>query len=362
MERHRTKTVMVGGFVLIGMIILGYLVFLFGDAPHVFTGGTYRVNIRFQEGIANTREGTEVMLWGKRIGQVESIAFVDAANLSQGVNVVAAIERKFQLPRAIKAIESVSSPVMGRAMILIEVSGRESGAPLATDGSAIISGRVLPLLDNILPPEMIPTLETSFRQIGELAAAMKPVADEVAKLVQQRAFEEVDRTDEKRAMANLSTVIQRLDLALKNVNALLGSPHNQENFEMTLANLRSASERLNTRLDDVGGVAEEFRNTATDARAAIAEIREFMARADEMAQGFSAEGTNTLETLNSLLLRMENIMARIDEGKGTAGMFVNDNRLYESMLLTLERMGDAITEFKDLLAKWKRGELKFNVF
>jgi hypothetical protein len=48
----------------------------------------------------------------------------------------------------------------------------------------------------------------------------------------------------------------------------------------------------------------------------------------------------------------------IQRGEGSLGKFVQDERLYESMVLTFERLTETIEEFKVLVKDWQKGKIR----
>lgn len=360
MQSQRTRTIAVGALVMGGLAITGYLIILFGEARDIFRGGAYPVTIFFPNGVANTREGTDVILGGKRIGGVRRIEFVNADNLAAGVEVLCDIEKRYIVPRSARAYEIMSSPVMGRAQLQILV--RSGGPPEEiVPPDAQIPGEVRGLVETFLPPTLAPTLETSVRQIGELAESLRPVARGMEQLLEKRPIDQVDTTETGVLIANLSTVLQRFDVVLKNLNTLVGDETNRKNLSETLANLRSASAAMKESLDEITLLANDVRGTSGEFRAAIVDIRGFMARMDELLQGLSGAGVETLQTFGSAAVAFEQVANRINEGKGTAGLLVNDNRLYEAMLEMMQRLDAAIGKFQETLEMWQRGELRFKV-
>src|SRR5262249_53082812 len=225
-------------------------------------------------------QGTDVVFAGKRIGEVREISFADSKNLAAGVIVKAEIDNNVRLPASITAAETSTSIVMGRAIVQLEpasVSPQQGFFP--TDGKVFVQGTVQNPLEGILPPSTVPTLQKTIEQIGELVAALTPVAKELEELIKARPIG--SGADENATMiGNLSTVTQRLDIALRHLNALLGDPGNQDNLKVTLANLRKGSEEVNKAIVEFRKVATNADGVVTEARSAVGEVRKGVANMD----------------------------------------------------------------------------------
>ena len=92
------RNVMVGLFVLIGIVALATLVVLFGRDPSGVLGprDAYFINIRFNN--ANgIRAGTIVTIGGIKVGTVDWVGFVDETRFDRGVGVVARFPKEFRL-------------------------------------------------------------------------------------------------------------------------------------------------------------------------------------------------------------------------------------------------------------------------
>ena len=56
--------------------------------------------------------------------------------------------------------------------------------------------------------------------------------------------------------------------------------------------------------------------------------------------------------VSKLLTQFQSIAGKIDEGKGTAGKLVNDEKLYENLVNTSRELNLTITDLKLLVKQW----------
>jgi phospholipid/cholesterol/gamma-HCH transport system substrate-binding protein len=336
----RQQNTIVGIFVLFGMVLAGALVIAFGGGRSLLAQ-TWDLQVHFPEGVEGVQAGQTVTLNGKRIGETSDVRFADDRHVDQGVVVIVGIEG-YALPAACEMV--VAAPLMGLGKPLIQIALRgaaEPGRTLPKDGTARISGRMLQKLDQLIPPRTQATLETATARIGELAAALKPVAEDFHHLLERRTTQDVDL---KGVTANLATVIQRFDGALRSFNQVFGDQANQKHLAEVLANARKMSES--------GAAAmKNFEELTGQGRQLVGDTGQLMRKLAATTDGLSA-----------LLTRMDQAVTSVNGGHGTVGMLMNDNRLYEELLLTARRMTKMLDEFREVLDIIKKGQLRLRAF
>ncbi len=347
---ERRQNVIVGLFALGGLGVLVILVLMFGDVLTFLSAKTYKVNVIFPEGATTAlREGTAVTLNGKRVGQTTSIDFRNPKRPADGLIVAVAIEGSYGLPHGTKAQVLTSLMGFGRpALQLIVTKDIANNPELPRNGSGEVLGDLVPMLDQLLPPQMQTTLTTATEQIGRLADALTPVAADMHRLLDVRSIDDVDRDKAQQLTANLYTAVQRLDTTLKGLNMIVSDPHNQENFAATMANVRRTS--------------DEFALLTRDFRGSLVKWDQTLDTVKTNVDTSSRKLADVADSADRLLTTAQKTFVLMNEGKGTAGLFLNDNRLYESMVLTTDRLSKAIDEIREILSLMKKGELKYRVF
>ena len=335
------KNIVVGVFALVGVLIVGVLVFVFGGGRSLFTKA-YNVTVVFPKGVVGIQSGQGVTLNGKRIGETAAVDFprdkaTGVMRTDQGINVVVSVDQRYDLPSATKVIVVSSVMGFGRPAIQFVVTEPGGKSLLPKDGSAQIQGEMMPVLDQLLPRPMQVTMEKTVRDIGELAAALKPAAENLGHILESRNIQQVDV---EKATANLTTVIERFDVTLRNVNEILGNPENQANFKQTLANARQMSESGITLMRNLNDMSQ-------DGKQAVANVNVLSQRL-----------IGATDEMSSVLKRMDQALVMMNEGQGTAGLLLRDNRLYEELVITTRRMTAALDDFREVLDMAKKGKLK----
>jgi len=352
--QEQRRNVMVGTFLLLGLAGLGYMIMLFGKAPEWLTGrDTWPLHIYFDE-ITDVHEGsTEVTLSGKRVGRVTTITFRDPKRPGAGVEVEVGVDREYELPLGTSAVIEPPAIGFGRAKIRLHVQDPDETQMLPTDGSAAIQGRTQSLLDTLIPPGTLDNTAAAVAQIGTLAEAMKPLAADLHHLMQVRTIAEVDAPASTQP-ANLYTAIQRLDRAIKHFNVVLGDPQNQQNVRESLANFRRLTEDAQGAVADLRAFAKDARFVAEGIREVTPQVRSMVEQANASVQRIADKIVSNADQLSTLLTRLDRAAADLADGSGTAGLLLRDNRLYESLVLTTQRLSEAVTEIKVLAETWTK--------
>ena len=58
--------------------------------------------------------------------------------------------------------------------------------------------------------------------------------------------------------------------------------------------------------------------------------------------------------IGTVLEHIDSVTAKIDEGKGTAGMLVNDPKLYQGLVDTNKELKASITDLQRLIQQWEQ--------
>lgn len=334
----RQQNTAVGVFALVAIVVMTGLVMAFGGGRSLFSW-TYNVSAYFPAGVQSVQPGQSVTLNGKRIGETREIRFRDDKDLSKGVVVVVEVE-EYEIPANCEMIVSPNIMGLGKPPLEIRVIDAVTGKKLPTDGTAEIPGRMKPMLDQLIPPQTQDSLMLATKHIGELAAALRPLAENLGRLTEARTMQDVDM---QKMSANLDTVIQRFDQVLKSFNAVIGDSTNQENFSTTLANARKMSESGAAAMDNIRNTTVHGEQLAKDLGSLLGKL---------------AQAT---DQLSGMLKTMDQTLATLNDKKGTVGLLLNDNRLYEELLLSARRLSKLLDEARATFEKANKGEL-FKVF
>lgn len=346
------RNVLVGLFVVFGVVAVATLIVLFGKVPGFVTAGRhYTIDIHFAA-VSGVRQGTTVTMSGKSIGRVDSVEFVDPSHIDRGVRVIASIEKRYRLPKGVRAETSEAILGMGRPPIQIIVDApsteyHPSGAP--------VIGRTASAMESIFPASVATTLQQTANQIGQAAEALTPVLRDLHGVLESRDLGAVDGGAQP---GNLATAAVRLDATLKHFNDVLGDPNVKSNVKETLANFHSISTRGMAAAENLKGFSEDARGVAADVKALVQQAGTSVGKIDENVDRVARGVIDNLNTLSLVLDGLAAAAAQIRKGEGTLGKLAMDDRLFEAMVLTFQRFAEASEEFRVLAEEWQKGKVR----
>lgn len=347
----RKQNVLVGLFVLAGLMCLATLIVLFGESRALF-GQRYQITARFDR-VEGVREGTDVNLAGVWVGSVLKVMLADPTQPHEGVHAILDIDPKYSVPQG--SIAVVLTPLMGQPIINI-IPPPVAAALLPQDGTAAIRGEVKNPLEQVIDPGLMATLEKTTFKIGELAGALTPAAQALEKLLEQRSIEQVDRPAlaPEAVTANLSTAVERLDNVLKHIGTVLGDPEVQSNLKQTLANFKAASEEAKLAVTGLNAFAEQAQKTMVSAHGVVEKVDATVVSAHEHIDALGMRLRTNTEQLSRVLDHMTAVGQQMAEGEGTVGMLLRDPKFYDELMLTVQRLGSAAGELEVLIKQWQK--------
>ncbi|MBL8880932.1 MAG: MCE family protein [Phycisphaerales bacterium] len=351
--QERRRNMLVGLFVLFGLVAFGTLIVMFGRGPtSLLYGKTYPVVVRFKSA-TGIRPGTLVTVWGKTIGRVQTVDFVDATRFDQGVRVVLAVESRYRLPGG--SFARTSEPGLGQGRPPINIVPGPADAPPLPEW-AEISGSMASAAESLIPPEVMSTLQTTAGRIGEAASALTPVLEDLHFTLQPRSPEEVDRAGGPQG--NIASAAVRIDSALKHINDVLGDAavkshlrEGIENFHAISVDGRTAVSDLKVAIGDAKAGASEFKNLMVQGQDSLRTITTDISTTARSAQ-------DGLDKAGKLISHVDEIMVTINRGEGSIGKMVRDERLYESAVLSFRRLSELMEEFKKVALQWQKGTIR----
>ncbi len=336
------RNLMVGTFVIVSLVVLATLMVWFGEVPDWMGGNEWTLNIIDVRELRGLEEGSPVQLNGVEIGRVKSLEFSDSERPASGVVIVAGIKQQYSVPTDAVARVYGATLGFGSGHIDIVVAPDSSAPPLPEEG-ATIPGEMRSLIGELITKEMVESTQRTIGNFGNLADAATPVAKNLAELLEPRGVAEVD-DPEAGVAPNLTTVVERMDTLVANLNTVLGDVDVQDDMRGVARDLKTATE----------GLKETVEIWKTTSREIADKLDAGIERTNENLDRTFVKLNEVLDNLDDGSKSLANVMRQVEQGHGTAGKLVRDERLYEAAVLSLERFADAVGSLQAILAKIER--------
>ncbi len=329
----------VGMFVVVSIIVLSTLMAWFGETPEWLGGNEWTLRIVGVRDLAGVEAGTPVRLNGVEIGRVRALEFLDPTKPNLGVNIVTRIKDQYSVSEGAVARVYGATLGFGTGRIDVMVDPKVPFRPMDKEG-AEIRGEMRNIIGEIITPELTSSVQRTIENIGTFAGAAAPVADNLAALLAPRTVAEVTAPGAE-LRPNVATVVERLDAFVANLNDVLGDPTVQEDVKGVVRDVKSAAEDFKGMITlwkmESGRLVENL-NAGIDRTEA--NLDRSFGNLNEVLQHMDDGATNLSKALQG-----------IAEGKGSAGMFVRDERLYEAAVLSMQRFGEAMASLDRVLGQ-----------
>lgn len=326
-----SKEARVGVFVLIGLMVVGALIFVIGDSRRLFERHVdYKIVFEQIQGLGR---GSPVRMGGLDVGSVAEVQYAEDPT-DDHIYVTVSIAKSESVRIRNDSVASIASKgLLGDKMVVISTGNQ--GAGVLPPGSTIKS-------------EEANDLENMVAQLKNLGTKAETVMVNLEKTTSTLADEQF-REDVRGSMAALRKLLEGVSEGKGYVNRLLTDPEEADRLSKTIANI----EKLSADLDQV----------VTGVNAAVARVNQGPGLAHEViygeegskavaSLGVAADETAALlheireqgggENLGKILADLQGasqdlkaLTADLRAGKGTLGALLTDPSVYEDVKVLL---------------------------
>jgi phospholipid/cholesterol/gamma-HCH transport system substrate-binding protein len=287
----------VGLFVLVALIILGYMSFRVGEYGFGLKEG-YLVTAVFKNAIGLDKDAS-VMIAGVEVGRVESIGLKDGKALVT-MRVIPDVKLEKDVTISIK-----THGILGEKFV--EIMPGTKGVAYIESGEQITQVEKQADIDKLL------------RELGTIASDVMEVTASLKTVV---GGEEGD--------ANLRAII-------KNTRDLSESLKNA---------VQRNDERFNIMVDSLQNAAAEMHKTF----AALSDITERVNRG-EGTIGQLVKEESVFDNLNETVASLQDITTKINKGEGTIGKLINDEETVDNLNASLTRLDNSMAGIDRYISK-----------
>ncbi len=336
------RNMAVGTFVAASLIVLATLMAWFGETPEWLGGNEWRLEITGARELRGISQGTPIQLNGVEIGRVKDLQFGDPERPDLGVVVVAGIKSQYSIPQG--AVARLYGATLGFGVGRVEIFVEPGGdRKLLPKEDAQIHGEMRSMIGEFITRDMVDSVQRMINNIGDLAGEATPVARNMNRLLERRTVAEVEQPGAT-TTPNLSTVVERIDQLVANLNVVLGDVNVQGDVKGVVHDLKASAETLKETMELWRSQTQRLSdnlNTGIDTTEA------------NLDRSFG-KLNQVLDNLDNGTRSLASTLRQVEEGKGTAGLLVRDPRLYEAAVLSLQRFSDAMASLNAILGKIER--------
>ncbi|MCG2831062.1 MAG: MCE family protein, partial [Desulfobacteraceae bacterium] len=269
----------VGVFVVIGMIILGYMSMRLGKLGFKMDKG-YEVKVYF-DSASGLEEDVSVEIAGVEVGRVSKVLLEDGKAL-----VILRIDSNVKLRKDVKASIGTRGILGDKYVVLVQGS---SAAPLIEPGGRIVSTTTATDLDSLM------------NVLGEVAKNISTLT---------RSFANV--MGGEKGEASLRSIVDSMQAVAETLNRTV--QENNEELVKIIANLSEFSATIN-----------EISSKINKGEGSIGKL---------------INEEDTVEKLNGTLASLKEITEKINRGEGSIGKLLNDEETVETLNSTLTSIND----------------------
>jgi len=310
-----TTEAKVGLFILIGMLLLGYMTMQVGQRGIGVKKG-YIVDVVF-DNVAGLNKYSSVQIAGVEVGRVEDILLKDGKALVR-LRIIPNVTLEKDVSAAIK-----TRGVLGDKYI--EIMPGTRGMAALEPGEQIRNVERQADIDRLL------------NQIGAIADDIKTVSGTLSNVMGGQAGQE-----------SIGGILENMKLLTQNINKLVVS--NEATIRSMLLNAQELTTNLNRVVvkndDKVGEVIDNLRGASREMEKTFASFSQI---ADEVNRGEGTLGQlmkdkTTITNLNKTLASLQEVSDKINQGKGTLGKLVNDEETVNNLNQSLAGINRYVTK------------------
>jgi phospholipid/cholesterol/gamma-HCH transport system substrate-binding protein len=294
----------VGLVVLLGLGIVGWMILLFAGRLGILfapPGIPITMTADRADGVS---DGSELRYLGQPVGRVLKVILQPEA---QTVEISAEVNKQPPLPANLQALIQAQSAFGSAAAITLQVVGSKPAGTLAAGahlqatyatGSGLVPKEITQIAEDLHRQQLIQHLDETVVSIREQSVR----AGELLGAMQQLIGDQKMRQDLQTAVTNIKTASESASRVGQNLEKFSGNlQHVSDQTSATMSEVRVAAVRL-------GSVLDHFDSIAT----------------------------------------------KMDQGKGTAGMLINDPKLYQGLVDSTKQLNATIADLQRVVQQWEQ--------
>jgi phospholipid/cholesterol/gamma-HCH transport system substrate-binding protein len=351
----------VGALAIVGLAILGYLVFLLSGTHGLFKGKS--IIYTYMGDSSDLSDGAPVRLNGIIVGKVNSVRLSGVSDPRRVIKIEMEIEDTYMASIPVDSQAKISAGnLLGTKFINIS---RGRGQQPVNAGAELKSGDTAELEDLFQQGgTTLAALQETIKKIDGIIDAVQVGNGTIGKLL-------VDETLYRRVLS-IADEAQKL---IATLNSDKGTLPKLLNDDKLYDDVRGTVTRINTLMDGLekgeGTAGKLLKDPALfdETRATIVDIRKTIGQANQMLADVN-EGKGTVgkllksddlhDQLKSSIARLDTLLDKVNSGQGTLGQLLVNPALYESLDGTTRELHALLKDFRANPKKFLR--IKIGLF
>ncbi|SHG54023.1 MlaD family protein [Pedobacter caeni] len=294
---NETKVGILAAF-SIALLIIGYN-FLKGNA--IFSSETV-LYARYSH-VDGLGVSKPVLINGYQIGRVDKLTLQSDGTIIATLK----IKGKYEIPKnSVAKLESID--LLGGKAIIMALG---TGNVYAKDGDTLNANVAKGLMETVQPVQ---------KKAELIIAKMDSILTSVNSILNPNFQKNVDKS-----FNSIASTLASLEATSKKVDNLVGSEGTRissilANVEAISANLKNNNEKINGILNNIGSIT------------------------DQVA---AANFKQTIDNANKSMADLQAIVGKINEGKGTLGLLINDTKMYDNLNSASQNLDKLIIDLKE---------------
>jgi phospholipid/cholesterol/gamma-HCH transport system substrate-binding protein len=318
----------VGFFVILSLIILGYMTTKVGDFSFGKDKG-YIIKAELNNA-AGLNADAPVKFKGVKVGKVKSISLENGKVIADII-----VEDKYRLPSNVRIVVRSAGFLGEKYAELEEIPGKT--------GEYLASGAV------IKDTKDTTDFDQLGNKLGDIADDIKAITSSLRDVLATNEGKEnmkVTLDNIRQTTDVLKNIMAyneaRINAVIKNIEAITVvvknmATNNQDNINQLLANLKDVSQTLKDQTPQIAG-----------------KINNITGNVDDLVAGSKGNLEDTIKNIKTVTAKLEktvdninSITDKINKGEGTVGKLINDNQTVENLNETLKGVRNLFTKMDE---------------
>lgn len=311
MAKKATSNTRLGIFVLSGLLFLVLLLYMIGKNENLF-GSSFRLKAQFSN-VQGLSKGSNVRYLGQQVGTVRSINILN----DTAIEVVMLIKTSMKKYIRRNAVASIATDgLVGNK--LVSIAPGNGTAPL------VEAGDVLAVKKTFDTDEMLQTLGRTNEDITQIVSSLKTTASRI----------------------NESKVLWEL----------LNDEQLPANIRSSLVNVRTATARAGTIVNDIGKLVDNV-EAGKGSLGAMLKDTSLAVNLNNAITRIKTVGDEAEQLANELRAAVSSVRNDIDHGKGPANALLKDSLITASVRESLENIRESTARMNEVMEALKHSFL-----